>query len=562
MAGPLTCGDTDYDSLPEIIWDPHAYWQWEIWEYRPVNRYELVYADTLHWPPHGVDLGWFAPWAIGDFDGDSLTDLLGRMVENDGDEFRGVVGVVESPTRDSYPSVLRWWHPLASGVSGGPLCYAGDFDNDRWIDLYCPGNDTMFIFENCGNNQYRVAWDTISYAGWTQAFGDFDLDGYKEFASGSLGTLGEVWVYESAGDDAYRLSWMDTVRIPNGADAFSGNDLDGDGKPEFCIAFAWAPGDCYLYMWEMTGNNTYERTLVANRQCQLGDSPMGLSLCGDVDTDGKDEILWSTGSDLFVYRATGNNQFTEVWNWHNPTQCEIRTLLLNLHDMNGDGYKELVMSGVFRGTPGYARESTCVFEVEAVQVVEPNGGQTLVPGETCRIRWRTFSPPRCDSVSLFLRTDTTIVNRFYRLDTIAHGLSPTESTYMWLVPDTTLDSARIVAIAYGPGWQFDESDSSFRIATPGIAGPHAALPRIWSLSISPNPARGALSVRYDVPRQGYVSVGVYDVDGRLVRLLCGGDVAVGRYKVTLPSGTLSAGVYFCTLDNGETRISRKVVLTE
>jgi hypothetical protein len=564
--GPLTCGDTDHDSLPEIIWVPHANWQWEIWEYRPVNRYERVFADTLNWPPHGVDLGWFAPWAIGDFDGDSLTDLLGFMVDGDADSFRGVVGVVESPARDSYPSVLRWWHPLAWHVANGPLCYfAGDLDNDRKADLYYwnPNGDTLVITENQANNQYRVVWDSAAPVGWTTAFGDFDLDGHQECVSGSSGSLGEVWMYENTGDDAYTLSWMDTVHVPNGVDAFSGNDLDSDGKPEFYIAFCWHPGtvaDFYLYMWEMTGNNTYERTLVANRQCEVGDDFFGLGVCGDVDADGADELLWSTGSDLFIYKATGNNQFTEVWNWHNPTQCEVRTLLPNLYDMNGDGYKELVMSGVFRGTPGYARESTCVFEVEAVQVVEPNGGQTFAPGDTCEVRWRTFSPPRCDSVSLFLRTDTTIVNRFYRLDTIAHGLSPNESTYSWVVPDTTLDSARIVAIAYGPGWQFDESDSTFAILPGGVAETRRVLPRSWSLAVSPNPARGAFSVRYDVPQQCRVSVGIYDACGRLVESLAAGAVAVGRYSVDVPRGALPAGTYFVRLDAAAFSAVKKVVM--
>jgi hypothetical protein len=563
LLGPLICGDTDHDSLPEIIWVPHANWQWEIWEYRPVSRYERVFADTLNRPPHGIDLGYLAAWAVDDPDGDSLTDLLGYMVEFDADSYRFVVGTVESPSRDSYPKVLTWHYPLAWHAPNYPPCYiAGNLDGDNKTDLSCHRGDTLFIFENTGDNQYRVAWDTVAPAGATAAFGDFDMDGRKEWVSGGSSTLGRVWLYENTGDDSYSLVWMDTVHIPNGCDAFSGNDLDGDGKPEFYIVFAWASGDYYLYMWEMTGNNSYERTLVANRHCEVGTCPMALSLCGDVDADGKDEILWSTGSDLFVYKATGNNQFTEVWNWHNPTQCEVKTLLPNLYDMNCNGYKELVISGVFRGTPGYARESTCVFEVEAVQVVEPNGGQTLVPGETCQIRWRIYTPPRCDSVSLFLRTDTTIVNRFYRLDTIAHGLSPSESTYSWVVPDTTLDSARIVAIAYGPGWQFDESDNPFRIAPAGVAGPRSAIPRNWALSVSPNPARGAFAVRYDVPRQSRVSVGVYDVDGRLVKPLSEGNVAPGRYKAKLLPGILPAGVYFCALTAEGQRFSRKVVLTE
>jgi hypothetical protein len=100
-----------------------------------------------------------------------------------------------------------------------------------------------------------------------------------------------------------------------------------------------------------------------------------------------------------------------------------------------------------------------------------------------------------------------------------------------------------------------------------------------SFEVCPNPARGAFTVRYDVPSLGakagtvpqsartrgtvpVFALGIYDADGRQVRSLSEGDVPPGRYEVKLPSGILPAGVYFCTLANGAERISRKVVLTE
>jgi hypothetical protein len=82
------------------------------------------------------------------------------------------------------------------------------------------------------------------------------------------------------------------------------------------------------------------------------------------------------------------------------------------------------------------------------------------------------------------------------------------------------------------------------------------------LEVAPNPARGAFSVRYEVTSPSRVSVGLFDASGRLVRSLSEGEVASGRYEARLPSGVLPAGVYFCTLDNGATRISLKVILTE
>ena len=72
-------------------------------------------------------------------------------------------------------------------------------------------------------------------------------------------------------------------------------------------------------------------------------------------------------------------------------------------------------------------------------------------------------------------------------------------------------------------------------------------------------------MRYDVPRQGRVSVGVCDAGGRLVRSLADGCLAPGRHEARLTSGSVPAGIYFVRLASGVGReASRvvKVVLTE
>jgi uncharacterized delta-60 repeat protein len=96
---------------------------------------------------------------------------------------------------------------------------------------------------------------------------------------------------------------------------------------------------------------------------------------------------------------------------------------------------------------------------------------------------------------------------------------------------------------------------------PGVAEAPRVSIRDWALAVSPNPARGRFAVCYDVPRSGRVSVGIYDVSGRLVKPLAAGAVAAGRYSAGVPRGALPAGTYFVTLVSGVERMSRKVVLT-
>ncbi|MFO7650234.1 MAG: hypothetical protein R6X13_02685, partial [bacterium] len=199
----------------------------------------------------------------------------------------------------------------------------------------------------------------------------------------------------------------------------------------------------------------------------------------------------------------------------------------------GNGYPDIVASG---------NGQTWMLELEAVQVVAPNGRVELAPGDTCRIRWRVFSPPRCDSVSLFLRRDST-----WRLDTIAAGLAPTESSYVWTVPPGPAESCRVVAIAYGPGRQFDESDTAFAILPGGIAGEVGATPWRWQ---PPAILRG--SVRVPGPQAGTAmpKLVLCDVLGRPAARLRAGDNDLGA---------LSPGVYFLRSSTAPATVAKVIV---
>jgi hypothetical protein len=148
----------------------------------------------------------------------------------------------------------------------------------------------------------------------------------------------------------------------------------------------------------------------------------------------------------------------------------------------------------------------------------------------------------------------------WKLQTIVTGLPGTDTLYRWVVPSGVPDTGRIVVMAYGPGHQWDMSDSVITFIGGGVAEETRNVPLQWSLSVSPNPARGQFSVRYDVPSQSRVSVGVYDAGGRLVRWLSEGEVPPGRYEARLPSGALPAGVYFCQLQAGGTTETKRVTV--
>jgi hypothetical protein len=131
-------------------------------------------------------------------------------------------------------------------------------------------------------------------------------------------------------------------------------------------------------------------------------------------------------------------------------------------DFNRNGYNELYIGGNLK---------TSILEVEAIRLHYPNLGEQLVAGDTCMVDWSILTPPRCDSVSVFFKSNPVVPEGewFWNLDTIVTGLDTSITTWPWVVPDTTLDSAWILLMAYGPGWQYSESRIPISILQTGVA---------------------------------------------------------------------------------------------
>ena len=571
FCGRVVCYDSNHDGLMELIFQtaagplPTNPLRWEIWEHRPMNRYVLVFADTSQnqvWPfPPGLDRGGMALFDAGDIDRDGRTDLLGETMFRFSDttrpdsSFYYVVATVESRDSFSYPDTVTWCSQIAATNNLQWYDFhLTDLDRDGKCDIISYASwDTydsggIRVYENRGNDTNAIVWHTSAYGGGSNfAVGDFDGDSTMEFATADLGSRGGVYVSKNIGPDQYAEVFTDSLLVPNCLDVFPGHDVDHDGKPEFFVAPCYVGTTFYLYMFESNGQNTYEHTLVATKSLPVSYPTSRRSCCGDVDGDGVEEIIWSCCDELYIYKATGNNQFQQVWQWTQDHGSRQPAILVSVADMNSDGYNEIVVGG---------SDKTSVFEIEAIRVLNPNTSVSLHPGDTCRISWRTFSPPRCDSVSLFLRTDTS-----WALDTLIHGLMPGETAWTWTVPDIISDYCHIVAIAYGPGWQYDESDTFFRIVLAGVAeGPRRPL-TTQIIGVAPNPLTDHTEVQFQLSTAQTVRLHVCDVSGRTVATLADGVVKPGVYRrdwQVQPS--TPNGVYFLNFTVSNYNESRKLIL--
>jgi hypothetical protein len=83
----------------------------------------------------------------------------------------------------------------------------------------------------------------------------------------------------------------------------------------------------------------------------------------------------------------------------------------------------------------------------------------------------------------------------------------------------------------------------------------------------PNPFQDVTVIRYELPARQQVSVNIYDVGGRLVRILQSGHRGPGIQSVpwnrTNAGGhRVQSGIYFVRLEVGSTAVAQKVVVVE
>ncbi|HET9253128.1 MAG TPA: PA domain-containing protein, partial [Candidatus Eisenbacteria bacterium] len=78
---------------------------------------------------------------------------------------------------------------------------------------------------------------------------------------------------------------------------------------------------------------------------------------------------------------------------------------------------------------------------------------------------------------------------------------------------------------------------------------------------APNPSGpGPSTVRFSIPAAGRVALRVYDVSGRLVAAPVDQELGPGSYVSRIPTEVLPAGVYFYSLEMGQKRVSRRLVI--
>jgi len=126
---------------------------------------------------------------------------------------------------------------------------------------------------------------------------------------------------------------------------------------------------------------------------------------------------------------------------------------------------------------------------------------------------------------------------------------------------------------HAPGWQPEVAEAT-ALSGDGAKSPEApaevttpALPAVIAFhGAAPNPFTGSTELRFALPSESAVTLQIYDVSGRMVRVLAADRFAAGEHRLTWDGradggARLGAGLYFARFQTGSTQSTTKLFLT-
>lgn len=338
----------------------------KVWEYGHTNSY---------WS-YGVEYG--------DIDGDGLIEIIGLAYADVG-QIGLVFFEVDTTITDGYPlpdTPTCEFDISGTGAAQDPYqCAVGNIDTDSNIELIvCDiGMDKVFVFEDLNNDISNPDWNLEfsddTYDPRSVIIGDFDNDGFKDFAVSGQPNCRLV-IYENTGvDDTYEVRFNQELMTSSYCAwrSLAAYDFNGDFIPEIIYPAYDASGKVFIIdnpgeLAGMTAANVHEIAALGVRftGCTTGNQEFTPSAA---IYDGRDIYLATRdGGKLFDIEYTGSTSGTGINEATDPSNYVTYTIFANSaaslrgvaahklgksSDYDGDGRGDLVIIGT--GSNSYVR---------------------------------------------------------------------------------------------------------------------------------------------------------------------------------------------------------------
>jgi len=435
-----------------------------------------------------------------------------------------------------------------------------DYDNDGHLDLFiadASSTKSNTLLHNNGDGSFAeitegdLVNDVFRAGGCSWA--DFDNDGNTDLFVANR--VGNNFLYHNNGKGSF-VKITEGPIVNDGAPSYSGSwaDFDNDGDLDLFVTNSGNFGN-FLYINNSDG--TFTKIVKGDI---VGDKGTCYSSSwGDFDNDGDLDLFVSNANPQsnFMYSNNGDGTFTKI------TQGAIVTDIgasagCSWSDFDNNGSLDLFVSNFnsennfLYANNGNANNWINIKCVGVVSNKSAIGARVMVKAH---IEGASFWQMREISGQTGLFAQNSLNAEF--------GLGDA----------TMIDSIMVKWPASGiVDVLIDIPANQFLTVTEGSGttsvNGQKPLPESFELFQNyPNPFNPSTTISYFVPHSGFVTLRIYDVLGREVKVLFNGVQTAGRHKIIFDAGPLPSGIYFYKLrvnpssaSSGEPSIQTKKML--
>jgi len=171
-----------------------------------------------------------------------------------------------------------------------------------------------------------------------------------------------------------------------------------------------------------------------------------------------------------------------------------------------------------------------------------------------------------------LATCCTLTTGIYRIgtlrwDTTGPGILTSSSTICDTIRYTSVVQDSIKALTYGCNldtcWMRRNlgAPPQCQIIITGVEGNISNIPTVFKLYDNyPNPFNPVTTIKYDVPKNSFVKLMIYDILGQEVATLVNEKKEAGRYEIKWDGISFASGTYFCKMETDAYTEIKKMIL--
>ena len=427
---------------------------------------------------------------------------------------------------------------------------AVDVNNDGNLDLFLvrrfSSRNVLLLGDGQGGFTRQPGPHETNHDSNGACWADFDADGDVDgFVLGSVGTPNELLVNENG----VLTPTAHAAELPAPSSrACTWADVDRDGDLDLTVGSANG-----IRVFLQTNGHTFR--LAPDRAFPVREIDVIGLTWGDVDNDGDlDLIAANRDESAKLYRNEGN-RVTEIEILPELTSS-LYFVAAALADYDRDGDLDLALpaGNTNRDDESYILANTSTggnwLQVRLVGTASNREGigALLEATATIRDRERVLVRPRQ------AKTGRRAQSGSYVHFGLGDAAEVTSLTVRW-------PSGAVQTVGPFAAGQFVEIVEPTNDLTSPVQATNASKTTAFGLEVSPNPARGAVSVRVGVPEAGTVLAEAFDVTGRSVwseaRTSEGGEQVE---MVWNPGREVAAGSYVVRVRVGETVATRQVTI--